>query len=124
MARYVLHSLLILVIAQLANVAMGLALTERQEARVRHELAELREAIELTQKSQIPVLQVTAVTPTEGVRLTGHELAARVRALPRQWTLPEEATAERNLSEKTREAWRMAGPDTERYFHELCRLTI
>ena len=72
MARYVLHSFLILVIAQLTSVAAGLMMTEREAGRVRHELKELQEAIEETQKLQIPVLQVTAVTPTEAVRLTVH----------------------------------------------------
>ena len=49
MARYVLHSFLILVIAQLTSVAAGLVMTEREAGRVRHELKELQEAIEETQ---------------------------------------------------------------------------
>lgn len=124
MARYILHSILILVIAQLANVAMGLAMTEREQGLLRHEMEELQEAIESTQKIQIPVLQVAAATPTEAVRLAAHELAARARALPRQFLRPEAAAAESNLSGMRGEAWEMPSEMTERYFHKLCRLTI
>ena len=125
MARYVLHSFLILVIAQLTSVAAGLVMTEREAGRVRHELKELQEAIEETQKFQIPVLQVTAVTPTEAVRLTVHEMTARARMLSQHLATPVEETAESNLSSMTKEAQETARNEkAERYFHKLCRLTI
>ena len=124
MARYVLHSFLILVIAQLTSVAAGLVMTEREAGRVRHELKELQEAIEETQKFQIPVLQDIPVTPTETVRLPERELTARVRRLSEGMLFPWEIAAENNLPGKNMETCSTPCQSQDRYFHELCRLII
>ena len=93
MVRYILHSFLILVMAQLANITGGVIMTELQRGQIQHEISSLA-TIDLTQKFQIPVLQDIPVTPTETVRLPERELTARVRRLSEGMLFPWEIAAE------------------------------
>lgn len=45
MIRFILHSILILVVTQLSNVAMGLIMTESQHTAVTYQLAQLHDSI-------------------------------------------------------------------------------
>ena len=123
MVRYILHSFLILVMAQLANITGGVIMTELQRGQIQHEISSLA-TIDLTQKFQIPVLQDIPVTPTETVRLPERELMARVRRLSEGMLFPWEIAAENNLPGKNMETCSTPCQSQDRYFHELCRLII
>lgn len=123
MVRYILHSFLILVMAQLANIMGGVIMTELQRGQIQHEISSLA-TIDLTQKFQIPVLQDIPVTPTETVRLPERELTARVRRLSEGMLFPWEIAAENNLPGKNMETCSTPCQSQDRYFHELCRLII
>ena len=45
MIRFILHSILILVVTQLSNVAMGLIMTESQHTAETYQLAQLHDSI-------------------------------------------------------------------------------
>ena len=123
MVRYILHSFLILVMAQLANITGGVIMTELQRGQIQHEISSLA-TIDLTPKFQIPVLQDIPVTPTETVRLPERELTARVRRLSEGMLFPWEIAAENNLPGKNMETCSTPCQSQDRYFHELCRLII
>ena len=123
MVRYILHSFLILVMVQLANITGGVIMTELQRGQIQHEISSLA-TIDLTQKFQIPVLQDIPVTPTETVRLPERELTARVRRLSEGMLFPWEIAAENNLPGKNMETCSTPCQSQDRYFHELCRLII
>lgn len=123
MVRYILHSFLILVMAQLANITGGVIMTELQRGQIQHEISSLA-TIDLTQKFQIPVLQDIPVTPTETVRLPERELTARVRRLSEGMLFLWEIAAENNLPGKNMETCSTPCQSQDRYFHELCRLII
>lgn len=123
MVRYILHSFLILVIAQLVNITGRVIMTELQRGQLEYELSSLA-TIDLTPKFQIPVLQEIPVTPTETVRLPECEFTARVRRVAEGILFPWEITAGNNLSGKNPETCSNPHQSQERYFHELCRLII
>ncbi|WP_065220389.1 MULTISPECIES: hypothetical protein [Butyricimonas] len=124
MIRFILHSLLILVVTQLTNVAMGLVMTESQRTAITSQIFEIHdsikkaEAFDLMNPNDTPVLQ----TPLLSMRRS--ELPCRVRVMLDG--IPSDKHESPILNPETdytgtRDVF-VSQP--ERYFHELCLLII
>ena len=124
MIRFVLHSLLILVVTQLTNVAMGLVMTESQRSAIACQIFEIHDSIkkaetfDLVNPNDTPVLQNTLLS------MRRSDLPCRVRVMLDG--IPSDKHESPILNPGTdhtgtRDVF-VSRP--ERYFHELCLLII
>lgn len=124
MIRFVLHSLLILVVTQLTNVAMGLVMTESQRSAIACQISEIHDSIkkaetfDLMNPNDTPVLQNTLLS------MKRSELPCRIRVMLDGIPSDEHENPILNSEADytgTRDVF-VSRP--KRYFHELCLLII
>ena len=125
MIRFILHSILILVVTQLSNVAMGLIMTESQHTAVTYQLAQLHDSINKGQSLDFQNQYPSPLIRTSLISMTRSELPYRIRVMLdgvyRQ--------ANESLTTTNKEADHAGIHDVfishpKRYFHELCLLII
>ena len=124
MIRFVLHSLLILVVTQLTNVAMGLVMTESQRGAIVCQISEIHdsitkaEAFDIMNPNDMPVLQNTLVS------MRRSELPCRVRVMLDGITADEYEYPILNPKTDNKGTRDVFISHPKRYFHELCLLII
>ena len=121
MIRFILHSILILVVTQLSNVAMGLIMTESQHTEVTYQLAQLHDSIN---KGHFQNQYPSPLIRTSLVSMTRSELPCRVRVmLDGVYKQANESLTINKEADHTgiHEVF-ISHP--KRYFHELCLLII
>ena len=124
MIRFILHSILILVVTQLSNVAMGLIMNESQHTIVTYQLSQLQDSISKGQDQDFQNPYSSPLIRTSLVSMTRSELPCRVRVML-DGVFKD---ASESLTTNT-EAAHTGTPDVfisqpERYFPELCLLII
>lgn len=124
MIRFILHSILILVVTQLSNVAMGLIMTESQHTTMTYQLSRLQDSINNGQSIDFQDQYSSPLIRPSVVSLTRSELPSRVRVM-----LEGIFKQVNECLTINKEAAPMGIPDVfisqpERYFHELCLLII
>lgn len=124
MIRFILHSILILVVTQLSNVAMGLIMTESQHTAVTYQLAQLHDSINKGQSLDFQNQYPSPLIRTSLVSMTRSELPCRVRVML------DGVYKQANESLTINKEADHAGihdvfiSHPKRYFHELCLLII
>lgn len=124
MIRFVLHSLLILVVTQLSNVAMGLVMTESERSAIACQISEIHESINRADAFDIMPPNATPILQNTLVSMRRSELPYRVRVMLDGITTDEHERLILNPETdhtRTRDVF-VSRP--ERYFHELCLLII
>ena len=125
MIKFILHSILILVVTQLSNVAMGLIMNESQHTVVTYQLAQLHDSINKGQNNDFQYHYPSPLIRTSLISMTRSELPYRIRVMLdgvyRQ--------ANESLTTTNKEADHAGIHDVfishpKRYFHELCLLII
>ena len=124
MIRFVLHSLLILVVTQLTNVAMGLVMTESQRSAIACQIFEIHDSIkkaetfDLVNPNDTPVLQNTLLS------MRRSELPCRVRVMLDGIPSDKHESPILNPGTDHTGTRDVFVSQPERYFHELCLLII
>ena len=124
MIRLILHSILILVVTQLSNVAMGLIMTESQHTTMTYQLSRFQDSINNGQSIDFQDQYSSPLIRPSVVSLTRSELPSRVRVM-----LEGIFKQVNECLTINKEAAPMGIHDVfisqpERYFHELCLLII
>lgn len=124
MIRFILHSILILVVTQLSNVAMGLIMTESQHTAVPYQLAQLHDSINKGQSLDFQSQYPSPLIRTSLVSMTRSELPCRVRVMLDG--VYKQANESLTINKETDHAGihEVFISHPKRYFHELCLLII
>ena len=125
MIRFILHSILILVVTQLSNVAMGLIMTESQHTAVTYQLAQLHDSINNGQNLDFQNQYPSPLIRTSLVSMTKSELPYRVRVMLDG--VYKQANESLTINKAGRSRDRIHDvfiSHPKRYFHELCLLII
>ena len=124
MIRFILHSILILVVTQLSNVAMGLIMTESQHTAVTYQLAQLHDSINNGQNLDFQNQYPSPLILTSLVSMTKSELPYRVRVmLDGVYKQANESLTINKEADHAR-IHDVFISHPKRYFHELCLLII
>lgn len=124
MIRFVLHSLLILVVTQLTNVAMGLVMTESERSAIACQISEMHESISHADAFDIMNPNATPILQNTLVSMRRSELPYRVRVMLDGITTDEHERTILNSETDHAGAHDVFVSQPERYFHELCLLVI
>ena len=124
MIRFILHSILILVVTQLSNVAMGLIMTESQHTAATYQLAQLHDSINKGQKLDFQNQYPSPLIRTSLVSMTRSELPCRVRVMLDG--VYKQANESLTINKEADHAGihEVFISHPKRYFHELCLLII
>lgn len=124
MIRFILHSILILVVTQLSNVAMGLLMSEPQQHMVTYQLTRLHDSITKSQEGDYSGPYAIPLVPTPITRMVKSELPIRIRVMLEGVFNYNKESLITNPETECPLAYDVPASPSKRYFHELCLLLI
>lgn len=124
MIRFILHSILILVITQLSNVAMGLIMNESQHTSDICHFSRIQDSINNNKYFDFQNQHSSPLIRTSQISMTRSELPFRIRVMLNgvfKQTQEYSILNKKATQTRTHDVF-ISQP--ERYFHELCSLII
>lgn len=124
MIRFIIHSILILVVTQLSNVAIGLIMNESQHTMETYQLSQLQDSLSKGLDSDFYNPNSSPLIRTSLISMTRSELPCRVRVMLDGIfkVMNESLTTNTEVAPTGVHDVFISQP--ERHFHELCLLII
>ena len=124
MIRFILHSILILVITQLSNVAMGLIMNESQHTNDICHFSQIQDSINNNKYFDFQNQHSSPLIRTSQISMTRSELPFRIRVMlngvfkqTQEYSILNKKTTQTRIHD-------VFISQPKRYFHELCSLII